>query len=110
MFLSNLAVNFLKQNLSVVVISLEMSEDVYAVRFDSHISKKNINRLKENEESAISRIKEFYKQYPQSNLFIKEYPPKSVTCNDIQIYLENLKNSGHNFDVLIVDYLNLVRS
>lgn len=109
-FLSNLAVNFLKQNLSVVVISLEMSEDVYAVRFDSHISKKNINRLKENEESAISRIKEFYKQYPQSNLFIKEYPPKSVTCNDIQIYLENLKNSGHNFDVLIVDYLNLVRS
>lgn len=109
-FLSNLALNFLKQNLSVVVISLEMSEDVYAVRFDSHISKKNINKLKENEESAISRIKEFYTQYPQSNLFIKEYPPKSVTCNDIQIYLENLRNSGHSFDVVIVDYLNLVKS
>lgn len=29
-FLSNLAVSFLKQNLSVVVISLEMSQDVYA--------------------------------------------------------------------------------
>lgn len=109
-FLSNLAVNFLKQNLSVVVISLEMSEDVYAVRFDSHISKKNINKLKENEASAIERIKEFYKQYPESNLFIKEYPPKSVTCNDIQVYLENLRNNGHKFDVVIVDYLNLVKS
>ena len=109
-FLSNLAVNFLKQNLSVVVISLEMSEDVYAVRFDAHISKKNINRLKENENDAIARIKEFYKKYPKSNLFIKEYPPKSVTCNDIQIYLENLKNNGHHFDVIIVDYLNLVKS
>jgi len=29
-FLSNMAVNFLKQNLGVVVISLEMSQDVYA--------------------------------------------------------------------------------
>lgn len=42
-FMSNLAVNFLKQNLSVVVISLEMSQHVYAQRFDAHISKKNIN-------------------------------------------------------------------
>jgi replicative DNA helicase len=48
-FLSNLAVSFLKQNLSVVVISLEMSQDVYAQRFDAHISSKNINRLAENE-------------------------------------------------------------
>ena len=42
-FMSNLAVNFLKQNLSVVVISLEMSQHVYAQRSDAHISKKNIN-------------------------------------------------------------------
>lgn len=51
-FLSNLAVNFLKQNLNVVVISLEMSENVYAQRFDAHISKKNINKLCENETTA----------------------------------------------------------
>lgn len=52
-FLSNLAVNFLKQNLSVVVISLEMSEDVYAVRFDAHISKNDINNLKETEQTSV---------------------------------------------------------
>ena len=63
-FLSNLAVNFMKQNLGVVVISLEMSENVYAQRFDAHISKKNINKLAENEETAVQRIKEFYKKYP----------------------------------------------
>ena len=109
-FLSNMAVNFLKQNLKVVVISLEMSEDVYACRFDAHISKKNINRLKENESEAVDRIKEFYKKYPGANLIIKEYPPKSVTCNDIQAYLENLRNAGQQFDVIIVDYLNLVKA
>lgn len=107
-FLSNLAVNFLKQNLSVVVISLEMSEDVYAQRFDAHISKKNINKLGEFEESAKARIKDFYKNYPESNLIIKEYPPRSINSNQIDNYLENLKSAGKKIDVLIVDYLNLV--
>ena len=107
-FMSNLAVNFLKQNLSVVVISLEMSQNVYAQRFDAHISQKNINKLKENEITAVQRIKDFYKKYPNSNLFIKEYPPRSIKTNDIQQYLENLKNAGHHFDIVIVDYLGLM--
>ena len=107
-FMSNLAVNFLKQNLSVVVISLEMSQHVYAQRFDAHISRKNINQLKENEQTAVERIKEFYAKYPKANLFIKEYPPRSIRTKDIQNYLEALKNNGHSFDVIIVDYLNLV--
>lgn len=107
-FMSNVAVNFMQQGLSVVVISLEMSQDVYAQRFDAHISKKNINKLRENEDSAVQRIKEFYAEHPTANLFIKEYPPRSVRSADIETYLENLKNAGHKFDVVIIDYLNLV--
>ena len=107
-FLSNLAINFLRQNLKVVVISLEMSENVYATRFDAHISNKDINRLKENEAAAVSKIKEFYAQHPNARLYIKEYPPRSIRPSDIQIYLENLKNAGKTFDVIIIDYLNLV--
>ena len=110
LFLSNLAVNFLKQGLSVVVISLEMSEDVYAQRFDAHISKEDINHLNECEDRAVENIKKFYKEHPTSNLYIKEYPPKSVTSNDIRAYLESLRNNGHKFDAVIVDYLNLVKS
>lgn len=110
LFLSNLAVNFLKQGLSVVVISLEMSEDVYAQRFDAHISKDDINHLQDEEEHAVKEIKDFYAKHPTANLYIKEYPPKSVTCNDIRAYLESLKSNGHHFDAIIVDYLNLVKS
>ena len=107
-FLSNLAVNLLKQNLSVAVISLEMSENVYATRFDAHISDKNINRLHEFEETAVERIKTFYADHPKANLYIKEYPPRSICSRDIETYLENLKNAGQKLDVVIVDYLNLV--
>ena len=110
LFLSNLAKNFLEQGLKVVVISLEMSEDVYAQRFDAHISENNINTLNETHEDSIAKIKDFYAKHPTASLFIKEYPPKSVTCNDIRAYLDNLKLAGHSFDVLIVDYLNLVKS
>lgn len=107
-FLSNLAVNFLQQNLSVVVISLEMSQDVYGQRFDAHISNKNINHLADNAEEAISRIKDFYSKHPNANLYLKEYAPRSINSKDIEQYLDNLKNVGKKFDVIIIDYLNLV--
>ena len=108
LFLSNIAVNCLKNDLKVVVISLEMSENVYATRFDAHISNSNINKLRDNSESVIERIREFYKQRPNADLFIKEYPPRSIRVSDIQIYLDNLIAAGHTFDVIIIDYLNLV--
>ena len=108
LFLSNIAVNCLKEDLNVVVISLEMSENVYATRFDAHISETNINRLKENGKTVVDRINEFYKAHPGCNLFIKEYPPRSVKVSDIQIYLDNLVAAGNRFDVIVIDYLNLV--
>lgn len=108
LFLSNITVNLLKQNLKVVVISLEMSQDVYAQRFDAHISNSNINKLKDNAETAIANIKKFYSDYPESNLIIKEYPPRSIRPSDIELYLENLKLSGKTFDAVVIDYLNLV--
>lgn len=108
-FLSNLAVNFLKQDLGVVVISLEMSEDVYGTRFDAHISRSDINKLQENEESVVAAVKKFHADHPKARLYVKEFPPKTISCNEIEVYLENLKNAGHEFDVVIVDYLNLLK-
>lgn len=108
LFLSNLAVNCLKSDYSVVVVSLEMSQDVYAMRFDAHLSGDDINRLKENEVHALQTIKKFHSEHPKTNLFIKEYPPRAIRCRDIEMYLDNLKLAGHNFDVVIIDYLNLV--
>jgi replicative DNA helicase len=107
-FLSNLAVNFLMQNLSVVVISLEMSQDVYAQRFDAHISMQNINKLKDNEQTARSRITDFYTKYKDANLIIKEFPPRSINTSKIDAYIESLITAGKKVDAIIVDYLNLV--
>jgi replicative DNA helicase len=85
-----------------------MSQDVYAQRFDALISGDDINKLKDTAATSREKINAFYQKYPNANLFIKEYPPRSIKCSDIEIYLENLKLNGHHFDVVIVDYLNLV--
>lgn len=108
LFLSNIAVNFVKQGKSVVVISLEMSQDVYATRFDSVISEDNINRLQNTSDNSRKKIEEFYLKHPDANLIIKEYPPKSVKVIDIETYLEKLKSNGKRIDVIVIDYLNLV--
>lgn len=107
-FLSNLVVSFLRQNMSVVVISLEMSQDVYAQRFDAHISGRNINRLADDEGAARGRIESFYRQFPDANLIIKEYPPRSVNTKTIDSYLEKLRAAGERIDAIVIDYLNLV--
>lgn len=108
-FLSNLALNFLAQNMTVVVISLEMSEDVYAQRFDAHISQYNINKLNVEVEDTKSKIQQFFEDHPLADLRIKEYPPRTVGVNVIESYLEKLQQNGVNPDVVVVDYLNIVK-
>jgi replicative DNA helicase len=109
LFLSNLAFNFLKQNLAGVVISLEMSEDVYAQRFDAHISEYNINNLSDNIEENKNKIKRFFAERPGAKLFIKEYPPSQITVSVIENYIDKLVSAGHHIDFIIVDYLNIVK-
>lgn len=108
LFLSNITVNLLRQGLSVPVISLEMSQDVYAQRFDAHISGQNINKLNRDSAIAIEKIKEFHKEHPEAKLFIKEAAPRTIKTSDIEVYLDNLLEAGHRIDAIVVDYLNLV--
>ena len=111
--LANLGYNFLRQNLKVVVISMEMSQNVYLRRFDSLISKIDIDEL--GLSSMVGQLKDkverFYKfDYPGARLNIKEYPPNSKSAKNLEQYVEELVVAkGWKPDVLIIDYLNLLK-
>lgn len=111
--LANLGYNFLKQNLKVVVISMEMSQNVYLRRFDSLISKIDIDELgfTSMTPQLYERVMNFYTiDHPDARLNIKEFPPNSKSPRDIQMYLEKLvETKGWKPDVLIVDYLNILK-
>lgn len=109
LFLSNLASNYVKNDLFPIVLSFEMSEHVYAHRIDAQVSDIDMHNIRYKEDSFLSKIEKIKKDHPNSKLLIKEYPPESVSCNQIKTYIESvIRSTGRKPDVLIVDYLNLI--
>jgi hypothetical protein len=112
LMLSNLAVNVMQRGLKPVIISLEMPEFVYAKRIDAHISGMDINALQFNIDTAMTKIKGWHQlnSNGEGGLIIKDYPPSSVNANNIKSYLDRVKSSGYDFDIVFIDYLNLMNT
>ena len=112
LYLVNQAVTTMMAGKKVLYISLEMSEEKIAARFDSIISRLPINSLKSS--LAITnlekRLEKFKKIFKESDLRIKQYPTGLATVQNIRTLLHNLENH-ENFvpDLIIVDYLELLR-
>ena len=109
-FLANTAVNALKQNKVVLIISLEMSELVYSNRISAQITNTSLSGIQMCAQTVESKIYEYNKQYPGARLIIKEFPPKSVTCNHIKSYIKKLYNKHIHPDIIIIDYVNLLEA
>lgn len=107
-FLGNIAVNALKQGKKVVLITLEMSEDIYGKRIDSQITQIPLSALGENTSQIAAGVKEFAAANPEAKLMVKEFPPSSITVRQIDAYLQKLVRKGIKIDLIVLDYLNLV--
>lgn len=107
--LSNLAFNFLMQDLNVLIISLEMSQNVYARRITSLVADSCIDTLGYYADEARSNIEKFRKEHPNAKLIIKEWPSAGATPNTIDAYIETLIQKDMKPDVIILDYLNLLK-
>ena len=107
LFLANVSVNMLMRGLNVIYITLELSEEVVAKRFDSIVSGvgqadilKNINKVA----SDISN-----KANTWGKLFIKRMPESTTCANHIRAYLKEFElMNGFIPDVIAVDYLDLM--
>lgn len=110
--LCNQTVSLLKQNKKVLYITLEMSEVKVAQRIDSIISQIPISDFKnpERQNDFISNIERFKNTHKDAQLVIKEFPTGQANVNTIRILLAQLRNfEDFTPDVLIVDYLELLR-
>lgn len=108
-FLGNVASNMAARGLTTVLISLEMPEMMYAKRISSHLSKIPINQIQEQ----IPALESYFKENSEAKkrkLIIKEFPPKSITVAGIKSYLESLVKTGIKPEVLVIDYLGLVKA
>jgi len=105
-FLQNLAINFIKQGLNVIYISLELSEELCSMRMDSMISEVSTKEIFRKIDEVEIRVKQSGRK--SGSLHIKQLPQGS-TCNDIKAYLKTYEiETQKRCDALIVDYLDLL--
>ena len=105
-FLSNLAVNVIKQNKRVLLITLEMAETVYAARIYSALYGIDISALPFRTEMLKNKINT---EHP-GQLIIKEFPPGTLTVAALDGYIDSLYKCGYEFDFVCVDYLTLMNA
>ena len=113
LYLVNQGVKAMTEGRKVLYISLEMSEDKIAQRFDSVMTLIPQSRLKDpaTQLSLNERIKIFQTEFPESRLMIKEFPTGTASVNNIRSLLTQIQNYEEFVpDLLIVDYLELLRS
>lgn len=104
--LSNLSLNFCKQGHDVLYISLELSEDMVADRFETMIT--GISKLDKFERisETASQVENFHHKSGGS-IYIKYMDPES-NANDIKAYLKEFQVQYKKLPkLLIVDYLDI---
>lgn len=115
--LGNLAVNLQRNGYNVLVVSLELSEKKYLKRIAANIhnipiaeydlfieDKKKLRKKIENH----TQMDGITMKIP-GKLIIKEFPADSLKVSELEAYIFKLESQLKiNFDVLIVDYLNLL--
>ena len=109
-FLGNIAVNAASQGRSVLLITLEMPELQYAKRISTQISQIPIGQLQTSTGDLRDKVTEFKVNHPQSRLIIKEFPPNTVTVNQLSAFIKKLKRKGFCPDLIVLDYINLLHS
>jgi hypothetical protein len=102
------------ENRKVLYISLEMSEDRVAQRLDSIASLISQRKMKSDPTSLVKvkeRLNLFKEKFSNGDLVIKELPCGSTSVHGIRALLSILRNHERfEPDVIIVDYIGLLRS
>ena len=104
MALVHLGAQALKDGKNVVHYTLELSESVVGLRYDSCVSGVPLGDLFTLKEQVYEKCVDI-----EGELIIKEYPTKSASTRTLTTHLEKLKNRGISPDLIIVDYGDILR-
>jgi replicative DNA helicase len=104
-FLGNIAHNIAQQGKNVLLVTLEMSEMLYAQRICTNVTKIPMKELRQNGPT----IKHVVDQ-ESGKIFIKEFPPATITPNQLQAFVKKFEEKGIKLDAIVLDYLNLLHS
>jgi KaiC/GvpD/RAD55 family RecA-like ATPase len=106
LLMMNLALNWVKMNLSGVYITLELSEELTALRTDAMLTQMGTKAIRKSIDDTALKVKMAGKK--SGNYRVKGMPAQS-NVNDIRSYLKEVQiQTGIKVDFVMVDYLDLV--
>jgi replicative DNA helicase len=109
-FLGNIASSIALQNKTVLIISLEMPETMYARRLASSITSIPISNLATDAQSLKVLIKETKNKKQNARILIKEFPPSTLTPGQLSSFVKKLIQGGLRPDAIVLDYINIMNS
>jgi len=102
----NIALNWLQQGLSGVYVSLELSEDLCALRTDAMLTNMGTKEIRKDIDTTELKVKMMAKKSGQYR--VKALPAQS-NINDIRSYIKEVQiQTGLRVDFVMVDYLDLL--
>jgi len=104
-FLGNIAHNIAQEGKNVLLVTLEMSELLYARRICTNVTKVPMKELVGNTPAIKQAISE-----EKGKIFIKEFPPATITPNQLKGFIKKFQEQGIELDAIVLDYLNLMHS
>lgn len=111
--IANIAARQVLKGHNVILMTLEMSEDAFAQRFDSIYSLLDINRMylvKEKKQDLVSKLRELKADENRGELFIKQFPTGEASVIDFKSYLRELLMRENKIDIIYADYVNLMKT
>jgi replicative DNA helicase len=111
--MANFAARQVLNGKNAVVISLEMSEDAFAQRFDGIFSRHDVNKMYLSTNNIVNlgrKLTEIKEVENRGELYIKQYPTGDASVLDFRIYLRELLLRDVNIDIVYVDYINLMKT
>ena len=106
--LGNIATNIASQGKTVLLITLEMSEMMYARRLSSSMTKIAMRDLRIESLTLKHALEDIRESTPGGRILIKEFPPSTITPSQLSAYIKKLRNKGVFPDAIVLDYVNLL--
>ena len=91
---------------NVLYVTLEVSANIVAERMDARISEQIMFELDTHIHEVARKVKDFRER--SGKFIIKEYPTGSMRVSDLRRLLERYKSQGISFDLVVVDYADLM--
>ena len=96
-----------KDGHNVLVISLEVSAEIVAMRIDADLTDMTVDDVNAKPMESLTRLEQIAAR-GVGKLFIHEYPSSSFTPSQFKRLINRYKSKGIIFDLIALDYLDLM--